>query len=109
MESALIKYRIKENSLLARISAFNLGKPRCAIVIDKTIFLWGISKAEFLTDEPYLKHELKHIAQYRDTGILRFLFLYIYESIKNGYYMNRFEIEARDAEQKAMPPGFELS
>jgi hypothetical protein len=42
---------------------------------------------------------LKHIEQYRRYGIARFIVLYLVESIKKGYYNNRFEIEARKAEE----------
>jgi len=31
--------------------------------------------------------------------VVKFLILYVFEWIKNGYYNNRFEVEARAAEQ----------
>jgi hypothetical protein len=43
-------------------------------------------------------HELKHIDQFREHGTLRFLWLYLREHFKNGYYKNYFEMEACKAE-----------
>ena len=94
----VIHYQIKENALIARISAFKLKQPVCAIVVHKTIYLWGINKSEFLGNESYLNHELQHLFQYREHGTLRFLIVYLIESIVKGYYNNKFEIEARAAE-----------
>jgi hypothetical protein len=68
------------------------------MVINKTIYLWGISAADFLADNSYLNHELQHIYQYHELGIVRFLFFYLRESLIKGYYNNKFEIEARAAE-----------
>jgi hypothetical protein len=39
------------------------------------------------------------VAQYRQFGFVPFIFLYLAEWIKKGYYNNRFEVEAREAEQ----------
>jgi len=43
---------------------------------------------------------LEHIRQYRKLGFLPFLFSYLYEWVRKGYYNNRFEVEARRAEEK---------
>jgi hypothetical protein len=104
-----VRYRIRENTMLARVSAWKLGKPRCATVIGSTIYLWGISKNDFMADAAYLRHEQQHILQYRQYGILRFLALYIIESLRKGYYKNRFEVEARNAETKPHSEEFLLS
>lgn len=90
--------RIKENSLLARVAAYKLKTKRCAIVINKTIYLHNTTRAEFTANRKWLLHELKHVEQYQRYGVVRFILLYLYETIKNGYRNNKFEVEARVAE-----------
>lgn len=94
----IIHYRIKEQSLIARIAAFNLSKDHAAIVIHRTIHLWGISKADFQAQTRYVNHEFQHLFQYHQLGTLRFLYEYLIESMRKGYYDNKFEVEARNAE-----------
>ncbi|MBL7702308.1 MAG: DUF4157 domain-containing protein [Ferruginibacter sp.] len=89
---------IKENSWLAKIAAKKLGTDNVAMVLGKTIHLYGASKTEFLADEKWLKHELCHIKQFREHGYFMFIVKYVWESIRKGYYNNRFEVEAREAE-----------
>lgn len=91
---------IKENSFIAKISALKLNTTRVAIVIGNTIHLHNTSKADFLKDGKWLKHELCHVRQFRQHGTFTFLFKYLWESIKHGYYNNKYEIEAREAEEK---------
>ncbi|MBS1575320.1 MAG: DUF4157 domain-containing protein [Bacteroidetes bacterium] len=91
--------RIKENSLAARIAAWKLDSDNVALVLGKTIHLYNVSKQSFLNDAGWVKHELKHIEQFRQYGFLRFLILYFIEWMKHGYFNNRFEIEARLAEK----------
>ena len=90
--------RIKEDSLLARLAAYRLQTKRCAIVINKTIYLHNTTREEFTDNRKWLLHELKHVEQYQRYGVLRFFLLYLYETIKKGYRNNRFEVEAREAE-----------
>jgi hypothetical protein len=45
-----------------------------------------------------LKHELIHWNQFKNLGLLGFYTTYISEHIKNGYDLNRLEIEARKNE-----------
>ena len=45
-----------------------------------------------------MRHELKHVEQYSRFGLIGFILRYIVESIQNGYYNNKYEIEAREAE-----------
>ena len=91
--------RIREKSWLAWLAAKKLKSRKAAIVFGKTIYLYGVAPEIFLQNEPWVKHELKHVAQYRQFGFMPFIFLYLAEWIKNGYYNNRFEVEAREAEQ----------
>ena len=93
------EYFIKERSVLALIARKVLNTDSVAVVINKTIYLSGVQKSKFQEDAKWLKHELCHINQYRQYGFFRFLFLYVVESFKHGYYNNRFEVEAREAEK----------
>lgn len=91
-------YHIKERSLIARLAAWKLNCNKVAIVIGKTIHLHKTQQQEFLEDKQWLLHELKHIEQFRRHGLLPFIFLYLWESLRHGYINNKYEIEARAAE-----------
>lgn len=95
----LMKVRLKENSWIARIAARKLRYRRVALTLGATIHLHNTSRSEFLEDTAWVCHELKHVAQYQRYGMLRFLVLYLTESIRKGYYNNRWEVEARLAEK----------
>lgn len=95
-----MKYRIKENSFIARIAAWRMSASGLAIVIGNTIHLHNTSKDEFLKNKRWVKHELCHIEQFRRYGFFRFIVLYLVESARNGYHKNKYEIEARQAERK---------
>lgn len=49
-------------------------------------------------DEKLLAHELTHVKQIDDLGLLKFTYKYVKELIKNGYRNNSFEVEARAAD-----------
>ncbi len=91
---------IKENALLARVAARFLRSDKMAIVVGNTIFLHNTSYPYFLHCYWWVCHELKHVEQYRNNGIILFLLRYITESIKKGYYNNKYEVEARLAEEE---------
>jgi hypothetical protein len=93
------KFIIKENSWLAKIAAIKLGAKAVAMVLGKTIHLHNTTKADFLQDERWVKHELCHIKQFKEHGYFLFLLKYLWESLRKGYYNNRFEVEARKAEE----------
>ena len=92
------EFIIKENSRLAKIAAIKLGSKSVAMVLGKTIHLHNTTKANFLQDERWVKHELCHIKQFKDHGYVGFIIKYLWENKKKGYYNNRFEVEARKAE-----------
>ena len=69
------------------------------MVLGNTIHLHNATKNEFLNNPRWLKHELCHVRQFQQHGYLFFIFKYLWESVKNGYYNNRFEVEARAAEE----------
>ncbi len=94
-----MNYKISEKSMLAKIARLYMGYSKVAVVMGSTIHLSGVDKQVFLKDSKWLKHELKHVAQFEKYGFKRFIFLYLIESFRKGYYNNKFEIEARTAEQ----------
>ncbi len=91
--------KIKENSWIAKLAAKKLKAENVAIVFGKTIHLHNVSAAYFLKDKKWLKHEACHIRQYKENGFFTFIIKYLFESIKHGYYNNKFEVEARLAEE----------
>lgn len=92
-------FNIKENSWLAKMAAKKLKSKSVAMVLGKTIHLHNTSKTNFLKDERWVKHELCHIKQFKEHGFFCFIVKYLYESVRHGYYNNRFEVEAREAEE----------
>ena len=96
-------FRIIENSFVARIACWYMRGKAIAIVFGKGIHIFGVNKTDFLKDKRWLEHELEHIRQYKKYGFFKFLFLYLVESIKKGYYNNRFEVEARRAADQKIP------
>ena len=54
--------------------------------------------AERLTDSRLIKHELAHWSQYKRMGLIKFYLLYLWYSVRHGYFNNPMEKEARDAE-----------
>ncbi|MDX2046254.1 MAG: DUF4157 domain-containing protein [Chitinophagaceae bacterium] len=90
---------IRENSRLAKIAAWKLGVKSVAFTLGKTIHLYKASAAEFLNNEKWLRHELKHVEQFRQHGYINFVLRYLAETLKHGYYDNKYEVEARRAEE----------
>lgn len=97
MGAAFLK--IKENSWLAKIAAWQLRTSSVAMVIGSTIHLHNTTKQEFLQNTAWVKHELCHVQQFKQHGFVGFIAKYLWESIKKGYYNNKFEVEARKAEE----------
>ena len=93
-------FTIKENSWLAKLAAKKLGSPNVAMVLGSTIHLYHVSKEEFLQDTKWVKHEQCHIQQFKQHGYIGFIAKYLWESIRRGYYTNRFEVAARAAEEE---------
>ena len=87
---------IRERSWLARLARWKLGgKGRVAMVIGRTVYLSGVTGAEFLADAEWVAHEQVHLRQFRQFGFWPFLGRYLWESVRVGYYANRYEVEAR--------------
>jgi hypothetical protein len=94
-----IAFRIRESSWVARIAAWKLGVPSVAITLGRTIHLHRAGREQFLQNKEWLRHELRHVEQFRVHGFLPFIGQYLLESLHKGYYQNRFEREAREAER----------
>ncbi|HXS56572.1 MAG TPA: hypothetical protein VN726_10645 [Hanamia sp.] len=93
-----MEFLIKENSWIAMLAARKLKSESVAIVIGKTIHLHKVSRQDFLKDERWVKHEMCHIEQFKQYGFFSFILKYLLESMKHGYIHNKYEIEARNAE-----------
>jgi hypothetical protein len=93
--------RIIENAWLAKLAAKKMRCSQVALVLGKSIYLWGTSKQQFLSNEKWVRHEMAHIAQYQQYGTIPFLGMYAWEWIRHGYYHNKFEIAARAAETES--------
>lgn len=89
-----MKVRIKEKSLLARLAAYNLKSERMAIVVGNTIRLHNTTKEEFLSNLKWVRHEVAHVKQYQEKGIIRFIVSYLLETFNLGYEFNRYELDA---------------
>ena len=92
--------KIKENSPFARAARLVLKTPNVAMVLGRTIHLSGVTQESFIKNKSWVAHELCHIRQFQEHGFFRFLWLYLWESYKNGYYNNKYEVEARQAGTK---------
>jgi hypothetical protein len=95
----LVNIKLHENSWIAQFASWKLRSSGCAIVFGRKIFLYNISKQEILSNQELLRHEVAHVFQWKKYGWFRFPCLYVWYSIKHGYYQNPFEIEARNMEQ----------
>ncbi|HRH59964.1 MAG TPA: DUF4157 domain-containing protein [Chitinophagaceae bacterium] len=93
-----MRVHIKENSWRAKMAAKYLKGTRAAIVFGDTIHLWNTTKKDFLNSRTWLRHELTHVEQFKKYGYLSFLFMYFFETLRKGYFNNRFEVEARESE-----------
>ena len=68
-----MKVRIKENSWVAKMAAAKMKTDKVAIVFGSTIHLHNTSRSEFLHDNDWVCHELKHVQQYQQNGFTSFL------------------------------------
>lgn len=72
-----------------------------AAVFGRTIHLWNVSREDFLQRRSWVVHEVEHVRQFQRYGYVRFSALYLLEYTRRGYHNNRFEVEARLAEEGA--------
>ena len=91
--------KIKEHSWVAKFAAKKLKAHNVAIVLGATIHLYNVSRQQFLENDKWVKHEACHLRQFKKNGFIIFMIKYIWESIWHGYYHNKYEAEARLAEE----------
>jgi len=92
-------FTIRENSFVAKLAAKKLRSPNVAIVLGSCVHLYGASSTQFMANKKWLRHELKHIEQYKKLGFFRFIITYLWQTARVGYYRCGLECEARAAEQ----------
>jgi len=95
-----MELKIKERSWIARVAAKKLKSKNVAIVIGSTIHLYNVSKQQFLQNDKWVKHEVCHLEQFQKHGYFTFILKYLWESIRHGYHQNKYEEEARKAEEE---------
>lgn len=52
-----------------------------------------------INDAALIRHEMVHVEQMRRDGVLWFLARYLWWSVRYGYRLNPYEVEARRAER----------
>jgi hypothetical protein len=95
-----MELRIKEQSWIAKLAAKKLRAKNVAIVIGSTIHLYCVTKKQFLQNEKWVKHEACHLKQFQKHGYFTFILKYLWESMRHGYQRNKYEEEARRAEEE---------
>jgi hypothetical protein len=83
--------RYRRGGLPPRIAGWCLGQHSvAAITLWSTVWLGAHANP----DAELLLHESRHVAQFRARKA--FPILYLWESLRRGYWNNRFEIDARE-------------
>ena len=86
----LARVSFRRGGLPPRVAGWCLGQRSvAAITLWKTIWLGANTSAS----EELLLHELRHVQQFEASWT--FPFLYVWESVRRGYWNNRFEVDAR--------------
>ena len=94
-ELAAIRYR--RGGLPPRVGGWCLGQRSvAAITLWRTVWL-GESTA---IEDELLLHEARHVAHFGSSWT--FPFLYLVESLRRGYWQNRFEVDAREYATRRM-------
>jgi len=82
--------RFRRGGLPPRVAGWCLGQRTvAAITLWRTIWLGQ----QVSPDESLLLHESRHVAQFGATPA--FPILYLWESLRRGYWNNRYEVDAR--------------
>lgn len=76
-----------------------MRSPCIAIVFGRVIHLHGVSREDFLANIRWVRHEVRHVRQYRQHGFWPFLWRYLIDWVRFGYYNIPFEKDARQAEK----------
>lgn len=54
---------------------------------------------ENIDSERMVKHERRHLQQAQEMGVLRWYVLYLWYTVRHGYWDNPLEVDARAAER----------
>ena len=95
-----MELRLKNNHGLQNWLQKKLKSKNVAIVIGSTIHLYNVTKQQFLQNEKWVKHEVCHLKQFQKHGHFIFILKYLWESMRHGYHQNKYEEEARKAEEE---------
>ncbi len=87
--------------MVARLAAWKMGSPNIAIVFGSVIHLYGVSREEFLANTAWVRHEVRHVRQYREAGFWPFIWRYLRDWSRYGYFDIPYEKDARKAEKNA--------
>jgi hypothetical protein len=86
----LAQMRLRRGGLAPRVAGWVIGQTSvAAITLWHTIFFGRGT----VIDTALLLHELRHVEQFRERRT--FPLRYIWESIRRGYHLNRYEVDAR--------------
>lgn len=86
----LADLQFRRGGLPLRVGGWMLGQPTvAAITLGRTIFLAPATRL----DPELLLHEFRHVQQFSERRT--FPFRYIWQSLRRGYYANRYEADAR--------------
>ena len=82
---------IRRGGFPPRVAGWCLGQPSvAAVTLWRTIWLGADTTASV----ELLLHELRHVQQFEASWA--FPFQYVWESVRRGYWNNRFEVDARN-------------
>jgi hypothetical protein len=86
----LARARWRRGGLPVRVGGWCLGQSTVsAITLWRTIWL----APNLAPSSELLLHELRHVAQFEESPL--FPIRYLWESLRRGYFRNRFEVDAR--------------
>lgn len=97
--------RVRRGRLITGIGGLlgRMGAPAAAVTLGRTI----VVDRDVPIQDRLIAHELEHVRQWREVPL--FPLRYAWESLRRGYWNNRYEVEARAAEARAAasphPPG----
>jgi hypothetical protein len=95
----LCEARYRRGGLPPRVGGWGLGhRSVAAITLWRTVFL----APDTAMDPELLLHELRHVHQFRASAA--FPLLYLWESLRRGYFRNRFEVDAQRFAARRMRP-----
>lgn len=87
------------NSKLANFIKWK-RREMCGFAITTSKKCTRYSCSEDKVDIKWRKHEECHKRQFAYYGWLPFVLMYLWESVKFGYYNNKYEVEARRASRE---------